>query len=174
MEDFETIKNDNNVFFQKKQNSYNEYRVISSHSLTKSTNIIDIVRNNALFDLIYQLNSDLIIEYKNKNNIIKYVFSSDIMKEFGDSFALKISNSVNVISDNDCIITGASVPYNNNKYSNIFFLNNLNIVFNISNNTFNVIFSYNIDNNKFNNREIELVSNFLTKIVSKLNAYVCN
>jgi len=172
--DYETLVDNNNIFFQKNKNANNEYRIISSHPLSKSTNIIDIVRNNQLFELIARLNSDFILEHNNENGVIKYVFSSDMMREFGDKFALKFTNNINVTSDNDCVVSGSSVHYSNGEYSNIFHLNSLQIIFNISNNAFNVIILYNIDNNNFNYREIVLVSNFLTKVVSNLNLYVCN
>jgi hypothetical protein len=174
MGDYETLIDKGNIFFQKNKHINNEYRIISSCSLTKSTNIINIVQNNQLFELIARLNSDFILEYNNENGIITYVFSSDLMREFGDKFVLKFSNNVNIISHSDCIISGSSVHYNNGNYSNIFHLNSLQIVFNISNNSFNINISYNIDNNLFNHKEILLVSNFLIKVVSNLNLYVCN
>jgi len=173
-DNYETVITENNIYFQKNKHTPSEYRIVSSHPLLKgNTDIIEIVKNNQLFELIARLNSDFILEYSNKNGVIKYVFSSDIMREFGDKFALKFIHNVNVTSDNDCIITGASVNYSNKKYSNIFHLNSLQIIFNISNNTFNVVILYNIDNNNFNNKEITLISNFLIKVVNNLNLYVC-
>jgi len=172
--DYETLITKDNIFFQKNKQLTNEYRIVSSFPLSKSTNIIDIVRNNQFFELISKLNSDFISEYTNENGLVKFVFSSDIMREFGDKFALKFTNNINIVSNTDAIIEGASVPYSNSNYSNIFYLNSLKIILNISNNSFNVLILYNIDNNHFNYREIVLVSNFLINIVNNLNLYVCN
>jgi len=172
--EYETLIDKDNIFFQKKRHINNEYRIISSCPLTKSTNIIEIVRNNQLFELIARLNSEFIVEYNNKDGIITYIFSAELMKEFGDKFALNFSNNINIISDNDCIINGSSVDYDNSNYFTILHLNSLQILINISNNAFNIVFLYNIDDDKFNNVEILLVSKFLIKVVSNLNLYVCN
>jgi len=175
MGDYETLVDRDNVFFQKHRNTPNEYRIISSCPLLKSTNIIDIVRNNQLFELIARLNSDIVLEYNNKNGIITYVICLDCMKEFGDKFMIKFRHNINITSENDCIINGASVHHNSNeKYLRVFHLNSLQIMLNISNNKFNAVILYNMDKNEFNNIEIKLISSFLSKIVSKLNFYICN
>jgi hypothetical protein len=176
MDDYETLKKIDNLFFQKKKED-NEYRIVSSKSLPNSTNfinLINIVRNNALFDLIHKLNTDLIVEHTNKNNIVKYVISTDDMREFGDKYAIKFTNNVNIISDNTCSINGASVPYSSEIYSDIFYLNNFNIIFSNSNDEFNTILTFIIDSNVFNDAEIEILSKFFINIVIKLNLYVSN
>lgn len=174
--DYETLTETDNIFYQKHKHLINEYRIISSCSLKKgtTTNIINIVKNNQLFELIAKLNTEHILEYNNKNGIIKYVISSKAMKELGDKFALKFTNDINIISDNHCIVSGASVNYSNSKYSNIIHLNSLKITFNIINNSFNAVILYNMDDTKFNRLEIFFISKVLTEIINKLNLYVCN
>jgi hypothetical protein len=173
MSDYETLVDKDNVFFQKNRHVNNEYRIISSCPLLKSTNIINIVRNNQLFELIAKLSSDVISEYNINNDIITYVVSLDCMKEFGDKFMLKFKTKTNITSPNDCTINGASVRNSKEKNLRIFHLNSLEIIFNISDNKFNVVMLYTIDKKEFNNVEIKLVSGFLSKIVTNLNNYVC-
>jgi len=93
-------------------------------------NVFEIIKNGDFFDLLYQLNEDIIEKYENKkedndpliDNILilfKNIFEDDTFDEMDDVF-LNLKTQSKFILDNKCEIIGLDVKTTND-------INNINI-----------------------------------------------
>ena len=71
------------------------------------TNIFDIVKNNQLFDLIYNINSNIITEFKNLENNVNFIKIKEISLDEDD------------IEDKLCIYLCLKETFNEMNYDNI-------------------------------------------------------
>lgn len=92
------------------------------------TNIFDIVNNNQFFDLIYNINSNIITEFKNLENNINFIKIKEISLDEDDiedtlCIYLCLKETYNEKNSNDISINFENIEYKLNivDYKQIFF-----------------------------------------------------
>ena len=111
MDDYQIICSEKNIILKKDENNLYYLDLEINESSTNEHTIYDIISNDAFFDLLFELNNDIVIDYStsdlnnNYKNIIYKLNLSDVDDSKNENMNLIFNVVVNTISDNKCSIT---------------------------------------------------------------------
>jgi len=155
----------------------NDYKISFTTKYNDNANIRNIMKQNKLYELLYNLNKDIIekYEFNSSNGIDKVCYILNFgttMNNFFDNkisskYVLNLSNKTSIISnDKFQIVATTSNSNSNSSYLNV---TNLSICIDIVNN--NIVFnlSYNFSDSKLQKNALVSV---LSKIFLRLKNYL--
>jgi hypothetical protein len=171
-----TLCSDNDMVLEHEDDT-NNFR-LTFNVLEKYDNVVEIIKDNALFKLIYEVNNTIITEYRDdiKDNVNQIELKINTPKDYsfkntyGDYFVLRIGYSLK-IKDNEVILINNKFinNKNNNSNSDIWFDN-----FNISTKElsngclFTVLFTFDKNVNDTMNKFCAL---YIKKLIKNLKLY---
>ena len=155
----------------------NDYKISFTSKYNDNANIRNIMKQNKLYELLYNLNKDIIekYEFNSSNGLdkVSYILNfGTTMNNFFDNkisskYVLNLSNKTSIISNDKFQIVGTTS--NSNSNSSYLNVKNLSICIDIVNN--NIVFnlSYNFSDSKLQKNALVSV---LSKIVLRLKNYL--
>jgi hypothetical protein len=156
----------------------NNYKILFNVKNTENTynNIIDIVKDNDLFELLFELNKDLIesCSLKQLDSGTHYVNMKVINKKYDyfdyDNFTMHI-NYANRIEERKGVIY--SIPFNNNNLEkNEIYLSNFRIEIGDEKDNVSFLIKYSFDKELFDSNLINTsLSMYILKILYRLKLY---
>jgi replicative DNA helicase len=138
-------------------------------------NIENIVKENNFFNLLYELNNDIIVNYsetvKDKTNNVIYKIATPknaSLKVFDEHIYLYISYLLDSKNNEIMLYTCDAKPCDNNKQHIV--LNNFNMIItkNLSGTTIKIKYSF---DNKINDVTNKFLALYIKKIIKKLKQY---
>jgi len=171
--DFYKVCDDKNILLEK--NDFSSFRINLSinNNSNNNYNLIEIINQNELWNLLYELNKDIIEEYNynkltNENNEQIYIKIKNIKKnEEFNNISLNIENIINKISDYEYQLYCFDINNINNKNKVDDFKINIKIVNNIT--IIDIDFTFNENTNDAINTYIAL---YIKKIFYRLSKYL--
>jgi len=178
---FRKICDKQNILLER--NNLGEFKInLVIEQNNADANVFEIIQNGDFFDLLYQLNEDIIEKYENKkedidpsiDNIViafKNIFDDDTFDDM-DGICLNLKTQSKFILDNKCEIIGLDVKTTSDVINNIININIDNLLVSIEkiNNKFIFIVTFKITGNASDIMKT-YVGYYLKKIFYKIQQY---
>ena len=175
MEEYKIISDSNNIILKKKEN---KFKLQFATKVKKNCNIIEIIKENKLYELLYLLNKDIVEEYKCKKISDKedeIVFIMNKLDEDDDGTEknyISINNSI-IVEKNKAYIIGKKNNYISKKEDyKKFDVDNFNLKFHLKDEILELEMSFYYVGNKIPKFIEDLMGRFFKKILHRLKLYL--
>ena len=168
MNNYTLIENDKNILSYSKTEL--NYLIYYKEKYNNKSNFIEIINNYQIFDLINQLNNDLIIDYKKNKQDYSYVFNMDGFDLIHKTCKINFDYEIKNINNNYKIIFKIKEQNDCNVEPNI--LKDIAINVQLKNNEleFHCFMNFK-DDIEFFKRDIFLL--IFKKVIYRLKNYTC-